>query len=361
MLAILQSDSYRNALYRIAAITSVGWGIISVFPRVASPRPFLGAERRPRNLPPRDIPENFVTGHLVLSAVGIAALMLSLWLMNIFLHEQLNRTNLEKRKRSIIRYTLSYVATVIIYYAFVIAFSLIIDSGRPMFFPLIVTLTNNTIILVLMDLIVLQKNAARIELENTQLKMNNVIAQHQHLKHQLQPHFLFNSLNTLKSLIKRKPQEAEDYLIRLSDLLRASITGDRQDTIPLKDELKLCIDYLEMQKVRFKNAFHFEINIPEPVKQIKFLPLFSLQLLVENAIKHNAFTAEEPLHINICYNQLNECITVCNNKKQKQMPESSSGIGLNNLSERYKVIAGHDISIMETEASFCVELLLLSK
>lgn len=363
---MLQSDSYRKGLYKIAAITSVGWGIISVFPRVATPRHLPWIERPPRDLPPgnfspRNIPENAATGHLVLSAIGITALMLSLWLMNIFLHERLKRTNLGKKKRNITRYTLSYLATIIIFYVFVIGFSLLTDSGRPMFFPLIVALTNNTIILVLMDLIVLQKNAALIELENTQLKMNNVIAQHQHLKHQLQPHFLFNSLNTLKSLIKRKPQEAEDYLIRLSDILRAAITGDRQDTLPLKDELKLCIDYLEMQKVRFKDAFTYEISVPEKIKQTGWLPLFSLQLLVENAIKHNAFTAEEPLHISIAYNELNECITVCNNKKVKQMPEPSPGIGLKNLSERYKVISGQEISIMETEASFCVELLLLHK
>jgi len=359
-----KSNSYQKGLYNVAVITSIGWGIISVFPVVNSRRPFHLPGMRPPALPPP--PRNFPEGqsppwdHLILSMTGIMTLMLCLWFMNIFLHARLKNTSLSYRTRNIFRYAISYISTVFIYYACLILLSLLVDSGRPMFFPLIVALTNNTIILVLMDLIILQKNTAQIEVENTQLKMNSVIAQHQNLKHQLQPHFLFNSLTTLKSLIKRQPREAEEYLIRLSDLLRASISADTQNTIPLKDEIKLCIDYLEMQKVRFKNSFDYKITIPENILQTGLMPVFSLQLLVENAIKHNLFTPEEPLHIKISYDN-NDCIVVCNNKKTKQFIESSSGIGLKNLSERYAVIAGHGINILESDNSFRVELKVLYK
>ena len=359
---MLKSDSYQKSLYKIAVITSIGWGIISNFPVVTSPRPFNIPGLPPRNLPPRNFPVRPTPQwhDMVLSAAGITLLMLSLWFLNILLHARLRKTNLSYKTRNIIRYVLSYIGTVFIYYACLALLSLLADSGRLMFFPLIVALTNNTIILVLMDLIILQKTSAQIEVENTQLRMNSVIAQHQNLKHQLQPHFLFNSLTTLKSLIKRQPGEAEEYLVRLSDLLRASISTDTQNTIPLKDELKLCIDYLEMQKVRFKNSFDYAVAIPENILQTGLMPVFSLQLLVENAIKHNLFTPEEPLHIKITYGN-NDCIVVCNNKKPKQFTENSSGIGLKNLSERYAVIAGHGINIMESDNSFRVELKVLYK
>jgi two-component system LytT family sensor kinase len=277
--------------------------------------------------------------------------------MNIVVYQKLQQVSLTVKSRKVLRYLLSYVATTLIFYASQFLVYLLLDSGRPMFFPLIVALTNNTIILFLMDLIMLQRTKARIEVEYTQLKLNNAIARHQHLKHQLHPHFLFNSLNTLKSLIKRNAAEAEDYLIRLSDLLRASISGDRSDTIPLKEELKLCVDYLEMQKVRFKDAFNYQISIPEEVLPAGQLPLFSLQLLVENAIKHNAFTTEDPLFIKITYQP--GYISVWNNKRLKQHREPSSGIGLKNLAERYKVIAGHNIEVSDAENFFCVQLLIL--
>ncbi|PIQ20287.1 MAG: hypothetical protein COW65_15855 [Cytophagales bacterium CG18_big_fil_WC_8_21_14_2_50_42_9] len=358
---MLKSDSYRKGLYNIAVITSIGWGIISNFPVVTAPRPFPfpGISR---NLPPHNFPqrESPTTEHMLLSAAGITLLMLCLWFMNILLDTRLRKTGLSYKARNISRYLLSYILTIFIYYACLSMISLLVANGRPLFFPLIVALTNNTIILVLMDLIILQKASAEIEVENTQLKMNSVIAQHQHLKHQLQPHFLFNSLTTLKSLIKRQPADAEEYLVRLSDLLRASISTDTQNIIPLKDELKLCIDYLEMQKVRFKNSFDYEISIPEYILQTGLMPVFSLQLLVENAIKHNFFTPEEPLHIRIMYDK-NDCLVVWNNKKPKQFIENPSGIGLKNLLERYQVIAGHGIHIMESDKSFSVELKVLNK
>jgi two-component system LytT family sensor kinase len=359
LFIMLQADHHQKGLFKIAAITSVGWGIISVFPVVNAGRPFFLPPRPPRNLPPPNMPPPHAVANLTVSMVAISLLMFSLWAMNIVLYQKLQRSDLPGKTQKILRYVLSYAATTLIYYACLFLLYLILESGRPMFFPLIVALTNNTIILFLMDLIILQRTKAQMEVEYTQLKMNNAIAQHQHLKHQLHPHFLFNSLNTLKSLIKRNSGDAEDYLIRLSDLLRASISGARPDTIPLKEELKLCVDYLEMQQVRFKEAFHYTISVPDQLLETGLVPLFSLQLLVENAIKHNAFTREEPLFIKIFYNQ--DYISVWNNKKLKRHQSPSPGTGLKNLSERYKVIAGQNINIVDSEGFFCVELLILFK
>ncbi|MFC6999904.1 sensor histidine kinase [Rufibacter roseus] len=355
---MLKSEGHMKSLWKIALITSVAWGVVSIFPLVNAGKP-LFLQRRPLRVHrPPNFPFEPSNQEILLVVAGISLLMFSLWFINMYLYGWVERFNRSEKVKNSIRYVTSYLLTVGIYYGHSALLLAFYEGGRPRMFPLVVALTNNTIILVLMDLLILQRKSAQIAVENSQLKMNHAIAQHQHLKHQLQPHFLFNSLNTLKSLIKKQRPEAEEYLVRLSDLLRASITGQDETTIPLKEELKLCVDYLEMQKVRFKYSFSYIIDIPEPILLTGCLPIFSLQLLVENAIKHNAFTVEEPLTIRIAY-RTDDTILVWNNKKPKQTLEPSSGIGLKNLMERYQVISGHGIKVIEMDKSFSVELKLI--
>jgi LytS/YehU family sensor histidine kinase len=298
---------------------------------------------------------NILTGISV-----IFTFTLSLWLMNITVNALLKKDGIETRKRNITRYIISYAATIGI--AAVYCYGLIQTDlslrNRVLVYPAIAALTNNTVIIVIMDFVILVQKKSQIELENTRLKMNDLIAQHQHLKHQLHPHFLFNSLSTLKYLIKKQPQEAEEYLLRLSDFLRASITVSEHPIIPLKQELDLCRNYMEMQKVRFKQAFDYEMQIPGHIVESAYVPVLALQLLVENAIKHNTFTIEMPLHIDIILDA-DGSIVVSNNKMRKWSSAASAGIGLKNLSERYRMIAGKDISIRDEAASFTVVLKLL--
>lgn len=358
-----KQNNYNRELFTVAVITSVFFGVFSVLPMlISSHLSFISPPPPPHHveLPGGGKPER-PSINLTSSIIATTVLMLCLWMMNIFIYSRFRNIKGKEQTINIIRYVVSYAAM----FGLVACFFLILSQfvpdprhSRSLFFPFIAALTNNTIVLVILELVVLQRKKAQIELENTQLKMNSLIAQHQHLKHQLQPHFLFNSLNVLKSLIKKRPQEAETYLIRLAEFLRSSITANNQNTIALVEELKLCVDYLEMQKVRFKDAFTYDINIPENVKSTGFLPVFSLQLLVENAIKHNYLTSEEPLNINIYYNE-NHSIVVRNNKKVKKINEASSGIGLRNLVERYRVISGDDINILDGENFFSVELKVL--
>ncbi|KAA3436958.1 sensor histidine kinase [Rufibacter hautae] len=353
----MEQESYKKGLWKVAAITTVAWGVISLFPVINAGRPFFFGDRphRPRL---RDLPFPRPQENIFLSFLEISVLMLFLWFINIYLYGKISKREWREKTKRVVRYAISYLLTAVVYYGGIALIFVITDGARFRIFPLIVALTNNTIILVLMDLMILQRKSAQIAVENSELKMNHAIAQHQHLKHQLQPHFLFNSLNTLKSLIKKQRPEAEEYLVRLSALLRASISSGNETTIPLQEELKLCVDYLEMQKVRFKDSFSYTIDIPEHILSTGCLPIFSLQLLVENAIKHNAFTVEEPLRIRISYSP-EDTISVWNNRKPKQSLEPSSGIGLKNLAERYQVICGHGVAIKETDQYFSVELKLL--
>lgn len=219
------------------------------------------------------------------------------------------------------------------------------------------TLSANTIIFIIQNVMLLKQREAIIESENAQLKIKNIEATYLQLKQQIHPHFLFNALNTLKTLIRKQPEQAEIYLKKLSDFLRASISLDNKIVVRLDEELKFCTDYLELQKVRFGEAFQFKVAIPEEVK-MGFVPVFSVQQLLENAFKHNAFTKELPLIIQIAYD--NSRIIVSNNINRKEIVGESMGMGLANLTERYKIISGDEVIIRRDESLFSVSLKILS-
>lgn len=228
------------------------------------------------------------------------------------------------------------------------------------FFPQIVrSLTINLIILTLCELVFLYFRKQKVEMENARLKQFNLEAKNNQLKMQLHPHFLFNSLNTLRLLLKKDAAKAEDYLLKLSDILRFSTTSAMLDVVSVEDELKLCLNYLDMQKVRFGEMLHFKVVNPQVYNVKGNLPVYSLQLLAENAIKHNAFTNESPLEISIDYNNLTEVITVKNKIQPKKLKEVTTKIGLHNLQERYALLSNESITIVNHGDFFSVGIKIL--
>lgn len=226
-----------------------------------------------------------------------------------------------------------------------------------LYFPY-VSLILYTFVFLIQNFILHQYEKNRIEMELLQLKAVNTETAHQLLQQQIQPHFLFNALNILKSLIRKYPQTAEAYLIRLSDFLRVSLTKNPSGVASLADEIKLCQDYMEMQKIRFGEALDFRINLTEEaIHQPKKLPFFALQPLLENAIKHNELTVENPLHILI--EESEDYIFVRNNLQRKKVMVTSTGYGLSNLKERYRLLSGDQLVIEEGENQFSVGLKLL--
>lgn len=195
----------------------------------------------------------------------------------------------------------------------------------------------------------------QLEVENATLKAQNIEALYQQLKQQVNPHFIFNTLSTLKTLIHDNP-DAVIYLKRLSDFLRISISVNDRNTLTLGEELDFCIDYLELQKVRFGDALLFSIQVPESKKR-GLVPVFSIQQLIENAIKHNVLTIKRPLHINIEY--IDGRVVVSNNLQVKNTSEESIGVGLVNLTERYKVLSGDEVIIKTIDNSFMVSIKIL--
>ncbi len=206
------------------------------------------------------------------------------------------------------------------------------------------------------NFILLQHARNQSQLEISRLKSINAETANQLLRQQIHPHFLFNALNVLKSLIRKYPKTAEEYLIRLSDFLRTSITTNKTGMATVKEEVKLCQDYLEMLKIRFGNALSYSFDIPAGTMSSQ-LPFFSLQPLVENAIKHNELTDEAPLQVTV--KEEDGYIVVSNNLQPKQQIEGSSGNGLPNLSERSKLLTGNDIIVSQDQGMFSVRVKLI--
>lgn len=224
-------------------------------------------------------------------------------------------------------------------------------------YPFISALSINTIILVICNSILATQKNKTAEIEIQKLKVNNLEAQKQVLLQQLQPHFLFNTLSVLKSLVQENPEEAENYAIKLSDFLRYSVQVHKSDLVSVEEELKFTNDYIDLQKVRFENSLIFDVNIPYDVYKMQ-LPAYALQTLVENAIKHNTFTEKRPLHIRISF--AGNTIQVSNNKMPAKAVETT-GTGLKNLNQRYRIIANKEIEITDTKDEFSAKVHLLNE
>ncbi len=197
----------------------------------------------------------------------------------------------------------------------------------------------------------------QLELERSKLDKLKERAVNQMLRQQVQPHFLFNALSSLKSLIKKDSVMAESYLLQLSDYLRGSFITSDDGLATVKQELKLCEDYLSMQKIRFKEAIQYTIAVSEEVWK-EHLPIFSLQPLVDNALKHNHYTLENPLHIEILEDA--GWIVVRNNVcLRKSSSEDTNNYGLNNLKERFSYYLKDSVIIREEGPCFEVHVKII--
>lgn len=279
----------------------------------------------------------------------ISILILIIWGINIGLLKLLKKPYLKNKK--LMRFIMSNILVIVVtYFVFRILKNNIGLSETPQMvtsimkinsntffslFPIFKGISTNFIILILIELHLLQKSKFEIEGENVLLKLANLEAKNTQLKQQLYPHFLFNTLNTLKVLIGRDTKEAINYLKQITFLLRYSTKNENIQYVSLKEELMLCNSYLLMQKIRFGEALDYSIKIEEGYMNKK-IPTFSLQLLTENAIKHNVLTIKCPLFISIEVEDEN--LVIKNSYQPKDIKKNSSGIGLKNLKERYELL-----------------------
>lgn len=189
-----------------------------------------------------------------------------------------------------------------------------------------------------------------------ELREKNLIFQNETLKSQVNPHFLFNSLNTLSSLINAQTEIAEYFVGKLSSIYRYILENGSKDKISLKAELAFIEDYFYLHQIRSEGKIKLSIDVKDE-QSYEILPV-SLQLLIENAIKHNMATIEKPLQISIFIEGKN--VVVKNNLQKMATQVISTKIGLKNLSERIKLNTGKDIMIHETAKDFTVKVPLLA-
>lgn len=194
--------------------------------------------------------------------------------------------------------------------------------------------------------------------ETERIKLHHVQTQLESLKHQVNPHFLFNSLNTLTSLIPQDPEQAVVFVQRLSQVYRYVLEVNAGRTIPLHRELTFIQAYLFLLEARHGDRLHVSIEVPEAYHQKQIVPL-ALQILIENAVKHNVASHRRPLEIQIEASPLG--LTVRNPLQRKRVAPQSTGMGLHNLRERYRLLEQEDaIVVQEGPDWFEVKLPFLS-
>ncbi len=189
------------------------------------------------------------------------------------------------------------------------------------------------------------------------LQKERMIFEYEQLKSQVNPHFLFNSLNTLVSLIEMDADTAVEYTVHLSDLYRKMISFRDRDFIALVEEFEIIDNYMFIQKSRFGDALSMEVNIPESFFKTKKIVPLALQLLVENAIKHNVVSKSNPLTIYIEANE--QHITIHNEIHPKISKEKSAGLGLINIHRRYSLLTNQKVNYGIENNRFVVSLPLL--
>ena len=216
------------------------------------------------------------------------------------------------------------------------------------------SILSSSLVFALMFLFYLWRKASK---DGQKLIEENLKYKYQNLKTQVNPHFLFNSLNTLSELVYDDAKKADLYIQKLSSVYRYILENEEKDFIPLKDELNFVTQYFDLQKERDDKKIGLNIDVPE-ADHYNIMPV-SLQLLVENALKHNVTSNEKPLIINIVKD--NDELIVSNRIDKKNIMESSLKSGLVNLKERLNLIIKKNLLIEEMNDQFIVHLPIFKK
>lgn len=296
-------------------------------------------------LPSIEYFNNTVKGNIIDSLIRwffISLILLAIWYLNIFISKS----------------TLIYIFIINVVFIGILSIVLIklnLNTINRTFFP--------RVILPAILFVAIQQSFKAIQdrktliTENLILKSETYKAELDNLRNQINPHFLFNSLTTLQTLIRLNPKKAEDYLIKLSDFYRWSLLSSNANKILLQEELEFIDSYIFLLESRFENGLKIKIETLKNSTHYN-LPIFALQLLIENCVKHNIISDEKPLIIHI-FQEDETSITIKNNVQPKLKKEKSTGTGLSNLAKRYELLGIKDgLIINKSEAQFSVTLKL---
>jgi sensor histidine kinase YesM len=220
----------------------------------------------------------------------------------------------------------------------------------------LITSVLNIIIITVIEAIVWFKRNQQSLVRAEKLERENSQIRYETLKSQLNPHFLFNSLNVLSSLIKKDSDKAQNFVDEFSSVYRYTLDVIEKPVVELKEEIDFAKSFLFLQKIRFDNAVDMEINV-DASKLTYLVPPLAVQTLLENAFKHNKATTDSPLKIKI-HNE-NDSLVVINNLQPKMKGADSKGVGLNNLKKRYELLGEKLPQFSVTEKEYIAKIPLI--
>lgn len=319
-------------------VSSIGLGLLSSVPQIAE--------------------HHFHLAEAAVNAGITATFALLMWYFNIYI---LSRQTDTPRKQSIsyskLLSSLLFGLVVMLGLAYIQQLILShINFGPVMLMVEVRGILINLVFYMFLHLLQQNYENQHVTMELERIKSDNLSAQYELLKQQVNPHFLFNSLNTLKAMVESGEQEAVDFIIKLSNFYRFTLESRKLDLIHVREEMDILNAYLFLQKARFGDGFTFTSKLSDQLLET-LIPPFTLQLLVENCIKHNIVSLEKPLHIRIYEDD--DKIIVENQLQQKTGEQNSLGVGLKNIDLRYQHLLQQHIDIVVNEKTFQIKLPLI--
>ena len=294
---------------------------------------------------------------LAFNVLGYATMRLSTWVDNQY------ALNLHRRWKLISVYVVVMGMFFLLNYSLLVTAKLLAGASHPFMFPnggWRILITVWLVELVILGLLLANRsirNALKLQQEAAALQKENNTARYTALQNQLNPHFLFNSLNTLISEIRYNPANAELFTQHLSDVYRYTLQCQNQRLTTLREELDFLNSYVFLHRVRLGDCIYIDNRIPESCLEYQLPPL-TIQLLAENVIKHNVIHMGKPMTIKLIYMEKEKELVV-RNRIQAKKSATAFGTGLKNLSVRYKLLCGRDIVIENDSQEFTVKIPLL--
>jgi hypothetical protein len=221
------------------------------------------------------------------------------------------------------------------------------------------------IILLMVHFLYIYKGYQENKVKEQKLIAGTASAKFESLKNQIDPHFLFNSLNVLSSLIEENPENAQRFTTSLSKIYRYVLEQKDKELVSIDEELAFAKTYMNLLKMRFENSLFYELPTQEDwiasslaMTDAKVVPL-SLQLLLENTVKHNVVSEQKPLHIRILIE--GDYLAIQNDYQKKEVLQDRKGVGLQNIINRYGIITNRKVLIEQNEQTFTVKIPVLTK
>lgn len=293
---------------------------------------------------------------------------LSLYYANamIFIYlDSIFKTERFTKRRIFIGFLASFFISIFVIFLLRIFEDVIIEGSSFNSFLSRETLSNYLVAIILTFIVTLAFHAFHFykAYNENKVKEQKIIAgtanaKFESLKNQIDPHFLFNSLNVLSSLIEENPENAQKFTTSLSKIYRYVLEQKDKELVTVQEELSFAKTYMNLLKMRFENSITYELPDNFDNQEAKVVPL-SLQLLLENTIKHNVVSEQKPLHIKIYVKD--NYLVVENNLQKKEVMQDRRGVGIQNIVSRYAILSKRKVLIDETNSTFAVHLPILTK